>query len=111
MINVVVEFIYIENYHTVAKTKGWNEVKLHEHKKLDEFCKPEAILGSNTSSISITKIGAVTSRPEKVIGMHFMNPVPMMKLVEVIRGYKTTDEVINAVFETSKKIRKSSCGS
>ena len=82
------------------------ELKLNIFRQLDEFCKPETILGSNTSSISITKIGAVTSRPEKVIGMHFMNPVPMMKLVEVIRGYKTTDEVLNAVFETSKKLGK-----
>jgi len=82
------------------------ELKLNIFRQLDEFCKPEAILGSNTSSISITKIGAVTSRPEKVIGMHFMNPVPMMKLVEIIRGYKTTDEVLNAVFETSKKLGK-----
>ncbi len=82
------------------------ELKLNIFRQLDEFCKPEAILGSNTSSISITKIGAVTNRPDKVIGMHFMNPVPMMKLVEVIRGYKTTDEVLNAVFETSKKLGK-----
>jgi len=82
------------------------ELKLNIFRQLDEFCKPETILGSNTSSISITKIGAVTNRPEKVIGMHFMNPVPMMKLVEVIRGYKTTDEVLNAVFETSKKLGK-----
>jgi 3-hydroxybutyryl-CoA dehydrogenase len=82
------------------------ELKLNIFRQLDEFCKPETILGSNTSSISITKIGAVTYRPEKVIGMHFMNPVPMMKLVEVIRGYKTTDEVLNAVFETSKKLGK-----
>ena len=82
------------------------ELKLNIFRQLDELCKPETILGSNTSSISITKIGAVTNRPDKVIGMHFMNPVPMMKLVEVIRGYKTTDEVLNTVFETSKKLGK-----
>ena len=82
------------------------ELKLNIFRQLDELCKPETILGSNTSSISITKIGAVTNRPEKVIGMHFMNPVPMMKLVEVIRGYKTTDEVLNTVFETAKKLGK-----
>ena len=82
------------------------DIKLKLFKDLDNFCKPEAILSSNTSSISITKIASVTKRPDKVIGMHFMNPVPLMKLVEVIRGYSTSDEVCNLVMETSKKLNK-----
>ena len=68
------------------------EVKGAVFRQLDELCKPGAILASNTSSISITKLAAVTQRPEKVIGMHFMNPVPVMKLVEIIRGLATSDE-------------------
>jgi len=82
------------------------EIKLKIFKELDEICKPEAILASNTSSIPITKIGSVTKRPDKVIGMHFMNPVPVMKLVEIIRGYKTSDEVTNVIMETSKALGK-----
>ncbi len=82
------------------------EVKLNIFRELDSICAPETILASNTSSISITKIGAVTKRPEKVIGMHFMNPVPVMKLVEIIRGYKTTDEVLNTIVDMSKKLGK-----
>lgn len=82
------------------------ELKFSIFKNLDEIIKPEAILASNTSTISITEIAAVTNRPEKVIGMHFMNPVPMMKLVEVIRGHKTSDETYNIVEETSKKLGK-----
>jgi 3-hydroxybutyryl-CoA dehydrogenase len=82
------------------------DLKLKIFKDLDEFCKPEAILASNTSSISITKIAAVTKRPEKVIGMHFMNPVPVMKLVEVIRGYSTSDEVTKTIMELSRKLDK-----
>ena len=69
------------------------ELKLSIFRKLDEVCGPETILASNTSSISITKIASVTKRPDKIIGMHFMNPVPLMKLVEVIRGYSTSDIV------------------
>ena len=75
-------------------------------RELDEICAPHCILASNTSSISITKIGAVTKRPDKVIGMHFMNPVPVMKLVEVIRGYATSNETNNLVFEVSKNLQK-----
>jgi 3-hydroxybutyryl-CoA dehydrogenase len=75
-------------------------------RELDEICAPHCILASNTSSISITKIGAVTKRPDKVIGMHFMNPVPVMKLVEVIRGYSTSNETNNLVFEVSKNLQK-----
>lgn len=82
------------------------EIKLKIFKQLDEFSPADCILASNTSSISITKIGSVTSRPEKVIGMHFMNPVPVMKLVEVIRGYNTSDEVTNKVMEISKTLSK-----
>ncbi|NME71800.1 3-hydroxyacyl-CoA dehydrogenase family protein [Flammeovirga aprica] len=82
------------------------DIKLQIFRDLDRYTKPSAILASNTSSISITKIGAVTQRPEKVIGMHFMNPVPMMKLVEVINGYLTAKEVTDQVVEVSKKINK-----
>ncbi len=82
------------------------EIKLKIFKDLDSFTKPECILASNTSSIPITKIGSVTKRPDKVIGMHFMNPVPIMKLIEVIRGYSTSDEVTKLIMETSKKLGK-----
>lgn len=81
-------------------------VKLAIFKQLDEICPPNTILASNTSSISITQIAAVTKRPDKVIGMHFMNPVPVMKLIEVIRGYSTSNEVCNLIMETSKKLNK-----
>ena len=81
-------------------------VKLSMFKQLDEICPPNTILASNTSSISITQIAAVTKRADKVIGMHFMNPVPVMKLVEVIRGYSTSNEVCNLIMETSKKLNK-----
>lgn len=74
--------------------------------ELDAICKPEAILASNTSSLPITEIAAVTKRPGKVIGMHFMNPVPVMKLVEIIRGLATTDEVYQAIAELSVKLNK-----
>jgi 3-hydroxybutyryl-CoA dehydrogenase len=83
-----------------------SELKLKIFKQIDEAAPAHCILASNTSSISITKIASVTSRPEKIIGMHFMNPVPVMKLVEVIRGYKTTDEVTNTIIELSKKLNK-----
>ena len=73
------------------------DLKLKLFKGLDEACKPEAILASNTSSISITLMAAATSRPEKVVGMHFMNPVPVMKLVEMIRGLQTDEAVFEAV--------------
>lgn len=82
------------------------EIKLGIFRQLDTLCKPETILASNTSSISITKIAAATKRPDKVIGMHFMNPVPVMKLVEVIRGYATSDEIMKQILETSRKLNK-----
>lgn len=82
------------------------EVKLKIFKQLDEICPPATILASNTSSISITQIAAVTRRPDKVIGMHFMNPVPVMKLVEVIRGYSTSTEVLKTIMETSRLLGK-----
>ncbi len=81
-------------------------LKLKIFKSMDEAAPADAILATNTSSISITKIASVTARPEKVIGMHFMNPVPVMKLVEVIRGYATTDEVTNTIMELSKTLGK-----
>ncbi len=73
---------------------------------LDKVVKPEAVFASNTSSIPITKLASYTSRPERFIGMHFMNPVPLMKLVEVIRGYKTTDEVTKLVMQAAQKMGK-----
>lgn len=82
------------------------DIKLKIFKQLDELCKPETILASNTSSISITKIGAATKRPDKVIGMHFMNPVPLMKLVEIIKGYATSAEVTAQITDCSKKLGK-----
>ena len=81
-------------------------VKTAIFQKLDEVCPPHAILASNTSSLPITEIAAVTKRPEKVIGMHFMNPVPVMKLVEVIRGLQTADEVYQVVEDLAKQMGK-----
>ena len=82
------------------------EIKLEIFKNLDKFCKPEAILASNTSSISIGKIASVTKRADKVIGMHFMNPVPVMKLVEVIRSYSTSDEVTKTIMNLATSLDK-----
>jgi 3-hydroxybutyryl-CoA dehydrogenase len=82
------------------------DLKLKIFKDLDAICKPEAILATNTSSISITRIAAVTKRQDKVIGMHFMNPVPMMKLVEVIRGYNTSDTVTSTIMQLSRMLEK-----
>ncbi|MDQ3801049.1 MAG: 3-hydroxyacyl-CoA dehydrogenase NAD-binding domain-containing protein, partial [Acidobacteriota bacterium] len=82
------------------------EIKKQLFQKLDEITGADCILASNTSSISITKIAAVTKRPDKVIGMHFMNPVPLMKLVEVIRGIATSDETYRKVHELSEKMGK-----
>ncbi|MFI5205056.1 MAG: 3-hydroxybutyryl-CoA dehydrogenase [Flavobacteriales bacterium] len=82
------------------------DIKLGIFKKMDEAAPANCILATNTSSISITKMAAATKRPDKVIGMHFMNPVPVMKLVEVIRGYATSDAVTKSIMETSKKLEK-----
>ncbi len=82
------------------------DIKLKLFKQLSEICQPHTILASNTSSISITKIAAATNRPNKVIGMHFMNPVPVMQLVEIIRGYKTTDETAELIVALSRKLEK-----
>jgi len=82
------------------------DLKLKIFKELDEVTDPSVILATNTSSISITKIASVTNRADKVIGMHFMNPVPVMKLVEIIRGYSTSDEVTELIMETSRKLAK-----
>lgn len=81
-------------------------IKLQIFRDLDIYCKKEAILASNTSSISITSIASVTKRPDKVIGMHFMNPVPVMKLVEVIKGYATSNEVTKSIMNLSLKLDK-----
>jgi 3-hydroxybutyryl-CoA dehydrogenase len=82
------------------------KVKKETFGKLDEICKPETILATNTSSLSITEIANSTSRPDKVIGMHFFNPVPLMKLVEVIKGLATSDETKDKIVELSKSLGK-----
>ena len=97
----------ISNADLVVEAATENiDLKLKIFKDLDEHAAEHVILATNTSSISITKIGAATSRPDKVIGMHFMNPVPVMKLVEIIRGYSTTDEVTELIMDLSKKLNK-----
>ena len=83
------------------------DLKLKIFKELDDYCAPEVVLASNTSSISITKIASVTKRPAQVIGMHFMNPVPIMKLVEIIRGFATSDAVTKMIMELSVQLGKS----
>ncbi len=82
------------------------EIKLNIFRELDRICKRHTIFATNTSSISITKIGSVTDRPDKVIGMHFMNPVPIKPLVEIIRGYNTSEEVTKTIIELSKSLEK-----
>ena len=97
----------VENSDLVIEAATENlAIKMEIFKNLDQFCKKEAILASNTSSISICKIASVTNRPDKVIGMHFMNPVPIMKLVEVIRGYSTSDEVTKTIMNLSLNLNK-----
>ena len=97
----------VKNADLVVEAATENAVlKSKIFKELDEVCPENTILATNTSSISITQIAAVTNRPDKVIGMHFMNPVPIMKLVEIIRGYNTSDEVMNFTVDLSKKINK-----
>ena len=82
------------------------DLKLKIFRDLEAFCPDDTIMASNTTSISITEIAAVTTRPDMVIGMHFMNPVPVMKLVEIIKGYSTSDQTYNTVAEISKKLGK-----
>lgn len=97
----------VKNVGLVVEAATENvDLKLKIFKQLSDLCPEETILATNTSSISITQIAAVTNRPDKVIGMHFMNPVPIMKLVEIIRGYNTTDEVTNTIMELSKTLGK-----
>lgn len=98
----------VKNSDLVVEAATENiDLKLKIFKQIDAEAPKNAILASNTSSISITKIAAVTSRPDKVIGMHFMNPVPIMKLVEIIRGYSTSDNVTKTIMDLSKKLGKS----
>jgi len=97
----------VQNIDLVVEAATENvDLKLNIFRDLDKYCNPETILASNTSSISITQIGSVTSRPEKVIGMHFMNPVPIMKLVEIIKGYSTSSETFKTVETLSKNLGK-----
>ncbi len=97
----------VKNADLVVEAATENfEIKKQLFQTMDENAPESAILATNTSSISITRIAAETNRPGQVIGMHFMNPVPVMKLVEVIRGYATTDETTAKVMETSKKLQK-----
>lgn len=97
----------VKSADLVVEAATENEsLKLKIFADMDTHSPANAILATNTSSISITKIAAVTKRPEKVIGMHFMNPVPVMKLVEIIRGYSTSNEVTSIIMETSKKLGK-----
>ncbi len=97
----------VKNADLVVEAATENiDLKLKIFKQLDTSCPKNTILATNTSSISITQIAAVTSRPDMVIGMHFMNPVPIMKLVEIIRGYNTSDSVTNSIMELSKKLGK-----
>jgi len=100
----------VKNAHLVVEAATENtELKLKIFKSIDEAAPAGCILATNTSSISITKIAAATKRPELVIGMHFMNPVPVMKLVEIINGYATTTEVTNTIVELSKQLGKVPC--
>ncbi|HAO14195.1 MAG TPA: 3-hydroxybutyryl-CoA dehydrogenase [Tenacibaculum sp.] len=97
----------VKNVELIVEAATENiDLKLKIFKDIDEFSDENAILATNTSSISITQIAAATSKPDKVIGMHFMNPVPIMKLVEIIRGYNTADNVMETIVNLTKKINK-----
>lgn len=97
----------VKNVDLVIEAATENEsIKLKIFEQIDKEAPKNCILASNTSSISITKIAAVTSRPDQVIGMHFMNPVPIMKLVEIIRGYSTSDDVTKTIMDLSKELKK-----
>ncbi|RLB74119.1 MAG: 3-hydroxybutyryl-CoA dehydrogenase [Deltaproteobacteria bacterium] len=109
-IETTTELSAMKDVDIVVEAATENEkIKLDIFAQLDEICQEGAILASNTSSISITKIAAATKRPGKMIGMHFMNPVPVMKLVEVIKGLATTDETYDTVVELAKKLGKIPC--
>jgi len=97
----------VEDVELVVEAATENiDLKLKIFEDLSKVTNEDVILATNTSSISITKIASVTNRPDKVIGMHFMNPVPIMKLVEIIRGYSTSDEVTETIMDTSRKLNK-----
>ena len=97
----------VKDAHLVVEAATENAVlKAKIFKELDEVCNKNTLLATNTSSISITQIAAATNRPDKVIGMHFMNPVPIMKLVEIIRGYNTSNKVMETIVALSKKVGK-----
>ncbi len=97
----------VKNVDLVVEAATENEgLKMKIFEQLDNNCSEKTILATNTSSISITKIASAVSNPERVIGMHFMNPVPVMKLVEIIRGYNTSDKITNSIMELSKKLNK-----
>ena len=97
----------VKNVELVVEAATENiDLKLNIFRDLDKFTSAETLLASNTSSISITKIASVTTRPDKVIGMHFMNPVPLMKLVEIIRGYSTSDEVTKTIVDLCTQLQK-----
>jgi 3-hydroxybutyryl-CoA dehydrogenase len=97
----------VKNVELVVEAATENiDLKLQIFKEIDTYAPKDCILATNTSSISITKIASVTNRPDKVIGMHFMNPVPVMKLVEIIRGYNTSDEVTKSIFSISESLQK-----
>jgi 3-hydroxybutyryl-CoA dehydrogenase len=100
----------VHNADLIVEAATENEnIKFQIFRELDQYAKSEAILATNTSSISITRIAAVTNRPSQVIGMHFMNPVPLMKLVEVINGYATEKAVTETVMNLSRQLGKSPC--
>ena len=106
-LNTSTEYKSIATSMLVIEAVTENEdLKKELFKLMDQHCQPECLLASNTSSISITTLAAVTKRPDKVIGMHFMNPVPVMKLVEVIRGLSTSDETTKKILALSEKIGK-----
>ena len=106
-IRATTELDALKDAHFVVEAVTENfAVKAEIFRALDELCQPESILASNTSSISITKIGGATRRPDRVIGMHFMNPVPVMKLVEVIRGIATSDETYARTHALTERLEK-----
>jgi 3-hydroxybutyryl-CoA dehydrogenase len=106
-IRATTELDALRDAHFVVEAVTENfAVKAEIFRMLDELCQPESILASNTSSISITKLGGATRRPDRVIGMHFMNPVPVMKLVEVIRGIATSDETYARTHALTERLEK-----